>query len=311
MSNASVIGAYHTAFGAFTRPDRETGALIESKGYYDLLWEAARGAIEDAGLEPKDIDGIWLGTAFPEGFVDQAHPAPLALEIDPALRFVPTQRLEGACASSSVALYNAIYAVESGRFKRALVLGVEKMTSVSTQVMTALLARASYWPEEGAVGLTAPGMFAAYAQAYQAHYQISDAALRRAFAHVSALGYRNGAKNPLAHFGPGGLAERKGLLTAEAILALPDEGPGANAVVAAPLRLHDCSLVSDGAAAVVIAPRGAVAGREVHIAGIGQTTEVMRMGQRAQLYRHDAGIEAARRAYTEAGITAAAVEAAE
>ena len=83
-------------------------------------------ALADAGLEAKDIDGIWIGACSPSLFVNQEHVAPLGLEVAPeAMGFIPANRTEGACASSSVALYNAAWAVESGRFKRVLVIGVE------------------------------------------------------------------------------------------------------------------------------------------------------------------------------------------
>ena len=115
MSNVSIIGAYNTKFGAFVEKDPDTGALHDTKSFYDLLIEAGQGAIADAGLEPDAIDGIWIGACSPSMFVNQEHVAPLGLEVAPeALRFVPTTRTEGACASSSVALYNALFAVESG-----------------------------------------------------------------------------------------------------------------------------------------------------------------------------------------------------
>ncbi len=99
--------------------------------------------------------------------------APLGLEVAPdEFRFLPTTRTEGACASSSVALYNAAWAIESGRFKKVLVIGVEKMTLLTTRDTTHTLACSSYWPEEGSRGMTFPGLFAEYAKGYMAHYRI-------------------------------------------------------------------------------------------------------------------------------------------
>ena len=261
MSQASIIGAYNTAFGSFVRRNKETGEVTDTATYTDLLVEAGRGAIRDAGLTPDEIDAVWIGACAPGLFCHQEHVAPLAAEIDPALRFKPMNRAEGACASSSVALYNAVYGIESGRFGRVLVLGVEKMSLLDTKGVTHALATCSHWPTEGGLGATFPGLFAAYAKGYQAQYGLDDEMLRRMFATVAALGYKNGAENPLAHFGADGPAARAGLLTADAILALPAEGKGSNPMIADPLRLHDCSLISDGAAALVIAPTADVRGR--------------------------------------------------
>ena len=108
MSKASIIGAYNTEFGAFVRKDKATGLITDTKTYYDLLIEAGRGAIADAGLEAKDIDAVYVGSCSPGTFINQEHVAPLAAEIDPALRFKPMTRCECACASSSVAFYDAV-----------------------------------------------------------------------------------------------------------------------------------------------------------------------------------------------------------
>jgi acetyl-CoA C-acetyltransferase len=271
MSKVCIIGAYNTQFGAFVKKNRETGEITDLKSIYQLLEEAGRGAIEDAGLTPEDIDGVWLGTCSPSLFANQEHLAPNALEIDPlGLRFKPMTRTEDACASSSVALYDAIYAVESGRFKTALVIGVEKMNLLNTEGVTHALACCSHWPTEGAEGMTFPGLFAEYAKGYRTQYGLSDDELARILATVAALGYKNGVQNPLAHFGAGSLPDRFKLFSADAILNLPEEK---NPMIVHPLRLHDCSLVSDGAAALVIT--GAEQARKmkdkvVEIAGIGQ-----------------------------------------
>ena len=315
MSKAAIIGAYNTKFGAFVEKNRETGEIKDTKSYYDLIVEAGRGAIEDAGLEPKEIDGIWIGSCSPSMFINQEHVGPLGLEVAPEeLRFVPTTRTEGACASSSVALYNAIYGVESGRFKRVLVIGVEKMNLLNTKDMTHVLACSSHWPSEGSKGMTFPGLFAEYAKGYQAHYGYSGDTLRNMLAAVSALCYRNGIQNPLAHFGKGSPPDRMGLTTAEAILNLPVEGKGSNPMIAPPLRLHDCSLVTDGAAALVITPLDeakSINERTVEIAGIGMTTERLAENVRPNMHELSAGKIAVQKSFAEAGITISDVDFAE
>jgi acetyl-CoA C-acetyltransferase len=307
MSKVSIIGAYNTQFGAFVERNKETGEIKDTKSYYDLLIEAGRGAIADAGLDPTQIDGIWVGSCSPSLFINQEHVGPLGLEVAPdELRFIPTTRTEGACASSSVALYNAIYGIESGRFRCGLVIGVEKMNLLPTQEMTHVLACSSHWPTEGAQGMTFPGLFAEYAKGYQKHYGYSDEEFRRMLAAVSALCYRNGIANPLAHFGKGSPPDRMGLTSAEAILNLPAEGKGSNPLIAPPLRLHDCSLVTDGAAALVIAPTReapSLSRRAVEIAGIGLTTERLPENVRPNMHELTAGKLAIKKSFEEAGIT--------
>jgi len=307
MSKVSIIGAYNTKFGSFVEKNKETGEIKDLKSYYDLIIEAGQGALKDAGIEAKDIDGIWLGTCSPSMFANQEHDAPLALEVAPKdLRFVHTTRTEGACASSSIALYNAIFGVESGRFKRVLVIGVEKMNLLDTKGTTHALACSSHWASEGAKGMTFPGLFAEYAKGYMKHYNYSLEELRKMLATVSALMYKNGVQNPLAHFSKGGPPDKMQLFTAQAILNMPLEGKGSNPMVADPLRLHDCSLISDGAAALVIVPTSeakAISKRVVEIAGIGSKTERMAENVRPNMYELTAGKLAVKQSFAEAGIT--------
>lgn len=306
MSKASIIGAYNTAFGAFVKKDKATGLVTDTKTYYELLIEAGRGAIADAGLDAADIDAIYVGSCSPGSFINQEHVAPLAAEIDPALRFKPMTRCECACASSSVALYDAVYAVEAGRARNVLVIGVEKMNLLPTPQMTHVLACCSHWPSEGSKGWSFPMLFAEYAKGYQAHYNIPVADLERMLWTVGALGYRNGAENPLAHV-------RNGPSTLEAIMALnqlDERGRCKNMMIAAPLRLHDCSLVTDGAAALVITQTASLGDktRAVEIAGIGHSVERLPENVRPNMYDLMAGKDAAAKAYKEAGITAADID---
>ncbi|GAB6277430.1 MAG: acetyl-CoA acetyltransferase [Rectinema sp.] len=312
MSKVSIIGAYNTRFGAFVQKNKETGEITDIYSLYDLLLEAAKGAVEDSGLSPKDIDGIWIGSFAPGVFTFQDHLGPFALEAFPeAFRFKPAKRVEGACASGSMAIYDAVYAIESGRFRNILVIGVEKMNLLKTSGVTQALAGASFWPTEGAKGMTFPGLFAEYAKGYKNHYGLSDELFRRMLATVSALMYKNGIENPLAHFGKGGPTDRLGLTTADAILALPDEK---NPIIANPLRLHDCSLVTDGAAALVLSKTedAITMGKPVvEIAGIGHTTERLAIKDRENMYELIAAKGAVAQALAEAGLKGADIQAAE
>lgn len=312
MSQVSIVGAYNTKFGSLVHKNRETGEVTDLVSIYDLMIESGRGALADAGIEGKDVDGVWVGSCAPGLFANQEHLASFATEIDPAgLRFKSMTRCEDACASGSVALYDALYAVESGRAKIALVIGVEKMNLLDTKGVTHALATCSYWPEEGGGAVSFPCLFAEFANGYQAQYRLGNSELVRMLATVAALGYRNGLDNPLAHFSVGGPSDKLRLITAEAILALP---PEKNPIIAPPLRLHDCSLVSDGAAAVVImksTDANAVGMRAVEIAGIGHVNERLAISTRSDMYSYRAGKEAVRRALAEARIAIDNVDLAE
>jgi len=312
MAKVSIVGAYNTQFGNFVKKNKETGEVTDLRSVYDLMLEAGRGAIADACIDPNDIDGVWVGSCAPGMFANQEHLAAFAPEIAPeALRFKPMNRVEDACSSGSVAVYNALYALESGRAKIALVLGIEKMNLLDTKGVTHGLATCSYWPEEGAKGYTFPALFAEYAKGYAAQYGFDRQLLAKMLAAVSALNYRNGVDNPLAHFGKGGVADRLGLMTAEAILALPEEK---NPVIADPLRLHDCSLVTDGAAALVLVRDDlplAKSEKAIKVAGIAQVNERLPISVRPNMYELMAGKRAVQQAFSEAGITIADVDLAE
>jgi acetyl-CoA C-acetyltransferase len=309
MSTVSILGAYNTKFGSLVDVKDMTSfkKKTDRQSFYELIYEAGRGAIADAGLSPGDIDAVWIGACSPGRFVNQEHVAAIATGIDPALRFKPMTRTEAACASSSVAIYDAAYAIEAGRFGNVLVVGVEKMNLVDTPSMTQTLATCSYWPEEGAMGSTFPALFAELAKAYIAHYKLSESEWRAQSAHVAALMYRNASKNPLAHV-------QNGPQSAADILALPDAGKGSNMMIAAPLRLHDCSLVTDGAAAVVLtSTTRAKAHRTkvVELAGIGHSVDYLPLSKRENKHVLEAGKDAVAKAFKEANITARDVDVAE
>ena len=309
MSNVSIIGAYNTEFGAFIKKDKASGLITDTKSYYDLLTEAGRGAINDAGLEAKDIDAIYVGSCSPASFVNQEHVAPLGANIDPALRFKPMTRCECACASGSVAFYDGLYAVESGRYKNVLVIGVEKMNLLPTPQVTHILACCSHWPTEGSKGWSFPMLFAAYAKGYQAQYGLSAEQLEQMLWTAGALCYKNGAENPLAHVknGPATMDEIRKLCEPDA------RGKCKNVMIAPPLRLHDCSLVTDGAAALVITDSKHVVNKQraVQVAGIGHSIEYLAENERPNMHELMAGKDAVAKAYKEAGITAKDVDFAE
>ncbi|MCZ4304211.1 acetyl-CoA acetyltransferase [Zoogloeaceae bacterium G21618-S1] len=221
---AAMVGWAHTRFG---RLDDET---LES-----LVLRVTTDALADAGISAEAVDSIHVGNLG--GFDAQAFPAALPLQAAPGLRFKPATRYENACASGSAALHGALDRIAAGRSQVALVIGVEKMNSLSTPEVARELARCSYQPEEGQ--LSFPGIFAQIAQTYFTRYGEQLDAL----AHIAAKNHANGARNPYAHI-------RKDLG-----FDYCRQESERNRMVAPPLKVSDCSTVADGAAAmIVVAP---------------------------------------------------------
>jgi len=219
-----VVGWAHSPFG------RHDGIDLEA-----LITGVARDAINHAGLDAGDIDGIWLGH-LNGGFVPDNFCSSLVLQADTGLRWTPATRVENACASGAAAVYAACDAIEAGRARIALVVGAEKMTAVSGADTTRILGNASYVKEEAARGLSFPGIFGEIAQAYFARHGDHSETLAR----IAAKNHANGVKNPWAQM-------RKDL-GFEFCNTVSERNP----LIAAPLRKTDCSLVSDGAAALVL-----------------------------------------------------------
>ena len=278
----NVIGTFHSKIGRL------------DENVYELLVQAGRGALEDAGVAAGDIDGIWIGNFSGGGFNSQEHLAPCAVDIDPALRFKPAVRVENACASGSAAIAAAKNAIEAGEAELALVIGVEKMTSLDTKGVTKVLAMASYWPEEGELGVTFPGLFAEYAKGYMEKYNVSAEELRVVLAKVAAKNHRNAVANPLA--------QMPWECTFQDILDRPDQK---NPMVAEPLRLFDCSLVSDGAAALVLASEKKAKElglAQVELSALVHTTDYLALSKRSNS-EFTAGKRAIQKAYELADIT--------
>ncbi|MFL1461310.1 acetyl-CoA acetyltransferase [Roseococcus sp. DSY-14] len=224
--DAAIIGWAHSRFGKLEEaPDTEA-----------LIALVARQAIADAGIEPQEVDAVFLGS-FNAGFQQQDFPSSLVFQAVPELRFKPATRLENACATGSAAIHGALDFLGAKRGRITLVVGVEKMTAVSGQRVGEILLSASYLKGEAGIEAGFAGVFARIAEAYfQKHGDQSDA-----LAAIAAKNHRNGVDNPFAQM-------RKDL-GYEFCRAESDKNP----FVARPLKRTDCSLVSDGAAALVIA----------------------------------------------------------
>ena len=225
--NACIVGWAHTPFGRLEQDD------IES-----LIRRVTLEAIADAGLEPKDIDEIYLGH-FGEGFVKERFLSSLPLQASDEMRFTPSTRVENACATGSAALHQGLNSIAAGRSKVVLVVGAEKMTEVRGTEVADILIGSAYLKEEAAVTAGFAGIFGNMAQTYFDRYGDQSEALAR----IAAKNHRNGVHNPYAQF-------RKDLG-----YDFCREVSERNPMVAPPLKRSDCSAVSDGAAAVVLMDR--------------------------------------------------------
>ena len=233
-----IVGWGHTKFGK-----------LEDQGLEDLLVAAANEALEDAGVAADDIDAIYVAT-FNAGMSEQDFISSLALQVSDAFRFTPSTRVENACGSGSAAVFQAANAIEAGRARRVLAIGVEKMTHLSSADVGRCLSRASYMPDEGDQGLTFPGIFGVVAgQYFQKYGDQSDA-----LAQIAAKNHKNGSVNPLAH-----MQKDFGF---DFCRAESDKNP----IVAGPLKRTDCSMISDGAAAIVLTDEDTAQGHDKAIA---------------------------------------------
>ncbi|CAN5304912.1 acetyl-CoA acetyltransferase [soil metagenome] len=224
MTTPHIIGWAHTPFGKHDNLDTE-----------QLFRDAALPALESAGIEPADVDGVFVGT-FNGGFVPQDFGASIAGVAIPELRFVPAVRMENACATGSAAIFAAIDALQSGRMKRVLVVGFEKMNTLPSAQIGEVLLKCSYVKEEGGVPGGFAGVFGQIASDYFERFGDQSDAL----AAISAKNHENGVHNPYAHM--------KRDLGFDFCRHPSEKNP----FVAGPLKRSDCSLVSDGAAALVL-----------------------------------------------------------
>ncbi|WP_430297908.1 acetyl-CoA acetyltransferase [Sinomonas sp. B1-1] len=253
-----IAGWAHTRFGKLE------GETLES-----LLVAAAGEAIANSGLEPGQIDEVYVGT-YNAGMVPLAFASSLALQVSDELANVPATRVENACASGSGAFQQGVKALLAGTARNVLVVGAEKMTAAGPEVVGAALLGAGYESagHPSRTGFT--GLFAEVARAYEDRYgPVSDV-----LGSIAAKNHRNGMANPYAHmhrdFGE------------EFCRTVSEKNP----MVDAPLRRTDCSPVSDGAAALVLsaghAPSGAAAA-PVRVAGFGHANDFLPAAKRDPL----------------------------
>ncbi len=224
MTSTAIAGWAHTRFGKSDSPDLE-----------DLLAEAATGAIAHAGIDPNEIDAVFVGN-FNNGFTRQDFPSSLPMQAVPELRFKPATRYENACASGSAAIHAARDFIAAGRGRIALVLGGEKMTACPKEQVGENLLGACYRREEGDIQAGFAGVFGRIAESYFQRFGDQSDAL----AAIAAKNHRNGVDNPYA--------QMRRDLGFEFCRRESEKNP----IVAGPLKRTDCSLVSDGAASLIL-----------------------------------------------------------
>jgi acetyl-CoA C-acetyltransferase len=276
MTEAAIIGWAHSPFGKLeAEPDLES-----------LIARVARAAIEDAGISPAEIDAGFVGI-FGEGFTPQGFPASLLLQSVPEMRFRPITRYENACATGSAAIHGARDFIAAGRGRFALVVGAEKMTATPGPKIGEILLTASYRKTESDIEGGFAGVFGRIAEAYfQRHGDQSDA-----LAMIAAKNHKNGVDNPWAQM-------RK-----DFGFDFCRNESEKNPYVARPLKRTDCSLVSDGAAALVLADTETARsmGKAVRFRAAVQVNEYLPIAAR-DIIRFDGARTAWQRAYEQAGV---------
>ncbi len=264
----AIVGAGMSKFGMYKDKDSK-----------DLFAEAYNGMIAsvDKGLDPNEIEALYLGNFSNDFFMHQSHWGPIISDLI-GLTPKPATRTEGACASSALAFREGVFAIASGFYDMVLVGGVEEMSKRTTEEVAEGLALATV-PYEGRVGFTFPGVFGAVATAYFAKY----GANREHLMNVTIKSHDNAPLNPKAQF-PLTIRDMMDAKMASAQkrgLPVPQwreekdflRDPKANPAVAWPMHLFDCCPISDGASCMLLVGEEiakSFSDDPIYVAGIGQ-----------------------------------------
>jgi acetyl-CoA C-acetyltransferase len=280
LRDVAIIGVSQTKFGE-----------LWDKSFRDLIVEAGLTAVDDASIEGEDLEAMYVGNMSAGLFVQQEHIASLIAD-HAGLTPIPCARIEAACASGGLALRNGIMAVASGYHDIVISAGVEKMTDVVDP--TPAIATASDQEWEAQQGVTFPSLYAMMARRHMYEYGTT----REQLAMVSVINHKNGAKNPLAQFPME--------ISVDAVLN--------SSKVADPLRLLDCSPVSDGAAAVILCPAEEAkkyTDTPIYVKASAQASGTIALHDRKDLTTIDSTVHAARNAYKMAGLEPKDIDAVE
>ena len=272
MRPVSVIGIGKTPFGAF--PDRDLRSLAV---------EAGEKCLKNGHTAPSQVEAFFLGNFAGPSFTGQNHLAPY-VSTALGIQGVPATRVEAACASSGSAFFHAYTGVASGVYDLVMVVGVEKMTSQPTPRVTEILAGAGDCAGEIKAGSTFASLFAMIARRHMYEFGTT----REHLAAVAVKNHANGALNPDAQM-------RKVITMEQAMAGKP---------IADPLNLYDCSLISDGAAAVLLAPAeraGEFTDKPVRVLGIAQASDFVALDQKPDITTFPAVRRAPQKAYQHGG----------
>ena len=284
MRQVSVIGIGETRMGR-----------LSDRSLRDLIDDAGNKAIADAGIDKYDIDAVYMGNFNSSYLCGQSHLGPLVSEVL-GLPNIPTVRTEGACASGGLAFRLGAMAIAAGYYDVVLVGGVEKMTHQATETVTTGIASAMDYDLEAMQGFTFPASFAMIANRYFHEYRN----VKREMAMCALNAHNNAMLNPDA--------QMHKEVTLEKIL-------GAD-LIAAPLSLFDCSLVTDGSAFVVLAASDVADGlksrhRRVDVIGSGHAGDTLTLATKKNITSFTAARLAAAEAYQQANLTPADIDFAE
>ncbi len=276
MRDVAVIGAGCTVFGEKW-----------SHSFRDLFIEAGALALEDANLQGEQIDALFVGNMSAGRFVEQEHIGALIADYAGlATEHTPSTRVEAACASGGLAFRQGVMAVASGMADIVVAAGVEKMTDVAPGQTVDTLAGAADREWEGFVGATFPGLYAMIATDYMHRYPLT----REQLAQVAVKNHYNGARNPIAQF--------QQEINVETVLS--------SSLVADPLRLFDCSPITDGAAAVILAPLEVAkkfTDTPVRVLASAQASDTIALHDRRDISTLDGSVDAGRKAFRQAHLT--------
>jgi acetyl-CoA C-acetyltransferase len=281
MTRVGIVGVGHARFG------KRSDATIR-----ELAHEAVVPALEDAGITARDLDASVIAIAGEE-FAGQGAPAAVVQDYI-GLSGKPTFRVEAACATGSAGIRTGWSLIRSGLAEAVLVLGVETMTHLSSARATELMARAGDTKWEYPFGVTFPGFYALMATAHMNQFGTT----REQLSMVSVKNHKYGALNPYAHL-------QKVVTLEEAMKSV---------IISYPLNLYDCCLISDGAAAVILADEERsrrMNDTPIWIEGLGAASDAMLISERPTLTGLTGSRLAAEQAYEMAGITVRDVDVAE
>ena len=275
MRKVAVIGVGNSKFG-----NRQDVNVTE------LAFEAVKPAIEDAGITPKDIEFVAVGSAGAGAWYEEALPAVITAEYC-GLTGAGLVRCEAACASGSAAVFTVYSAIASGQIEIGMAIGLEKMREVDTPTVVEFIGRAGYYLWEfHNFGMTFPAYYAMHATAHMAKYGTTEEDL----ALVAVKNHKYAAMNPVAHF-------QKEITIDEALSSYP---------IAWPLKLYDCCPVTDGAAAVILASEEKVKELKIDtpvwIESIGYSSGTGNLSRRDTYVGLKSSVIAAQKAYKKAGV---------